>query len=159
MASSRRRIPILMRVPVPWVFVLAYLVGLGLQAFVPIALAPEIRQVARIIGWVLLSAGVAVAAWSLVLFRTARTTTIPFEEPSALVVSGPYRLSRNPMYLALTLAYLGEAAILGQVWPLVPLVATFVYVNWTVIPFEERRLQETFGDAYARYRVTVRRWL
>ena len=159
MASPRPSIPLLMRVPVPWVFVLAYLVGVVLQAFIPIPIGAETRRVARIAGVVGLTAGVALAVWALVIFRTVRTTTVPFGKSSALVTWGPYRFSRNPMYVALTLAYLGEAGILGQVWPLPLLLLTLVYVNGTLIPFEESSLQETFGDAYAQYRASVRRWV
>jgi len=106
-----------------------------------------------------LTAGVALAVWALTIFRKVRTTTIPFGRSSALVTWGPYRFSRNPMYVALTVAYLGEAGILGQVWPLPLLLLTLVYVNGTLIPFEESRLQESFGDAYAQYRASVRRWV
>ena len=148
-----------MRIPVPWVFVLAFLVGVVLQAFAPIAIGAETRRVARIGGIVGLTAGVALAVWALAIFRKVRTTTIPFGESSALVTWGPYRFSRNPMYVALTLAYLGEAGILGQVWPLPLLLLTLMYVNGTLIPFEESRLQETFGDAYAHFRASVRRWV
>ena len=148
-----------MRIPVPWVFVLAYLVGVALQAFIPISISPEPRRIARIAGFVGLTAGVALAVWALAIFRRVRTTTIPFGKSSALVTWGPYRFSRNPMYVALTLAYLGEAGILGQVWSLPLLLLTLVYVNGTLIPFEESRLQETFGDAYTQYRASVRRWV
>jgi protein-S-isoprenylcysteine O-methyltransferase Ste14 len=159
MATPRPSIPLLMRIPVPWVFVLAFLVGVVLQAFIPIAIGAETRRVARIAGIVGLTAGVALAVWALTIFRKVRTTTIPFGKSSALVTWGPYRFSRNPMYVALTVAYLGEAGILGQVWPLPLLLLTLVYVNGTLIPFEESRLQETFGDAYAQYRASVRRWV
>jgi protein-S-isoprenylcysteine O-methyltransferase Ste14 len=148
-----------MRIPVPWVFVIAYCVGLLPQAYVPIELPPATRHLVRIAGFVLLPAGVALAAWSLTIFRGQGTTTIPGEQSRALVTWGPYRFSRNPMYVSLTLAYLGEAGLLGHVWPLVPLATTLVYLNWTVVPIEEARLQETFGAAYAEYRARVRRWL
>jgi protein-S-isoprenylcysteine O-methyltransferase Ste14 len=148
-----------MRIPVPWVFVLAYLVGVVLQAFVPVPISDETRSIARLAGFALLAAGVALAAWSLVLFRRARTTTIPFGQSSTLVTQGPYRFSRNPMYLALTVAYLGEAGIFGHPWPLLTLLLTLVYVNGMVIPLEEARLQETFGATYVQYRARVRRWL
>ena len=151
--------PIVMRIPVPWVFVLAYVSGVVLQAFIPIPLSPHARDVGRVAGFILLSTGVALAAWALTIFRKTQTTTIPGKISSQLVTWGPYRFSRNPMYVSLTLAYLGEAGILGQVWPFVPLVLTLVYVNWTLVPFEETQLQDTFGTAYAQYRANVRRWL
>ena len=155
MALSR---PLLMRIPVPWVFLLAYFVALIPQAYFPIALPATLRHVARIAGFILLAVGVALAAWSLTIFRRQRTTTIPGEQSRALVTWGPYRFSRNPMYVSLTIAYLGEAGLFGHVWPLVLLTATLVYLNWTVVPIEEARLQETFGAAYTEYSARVRRW-
>ena len=157
MVTERR--PLLMHIPVPWVFIIAYFVGVALQGFLPVELPPTPHRIARIAGFILLPAGVVLAAWCLTIFRRQRTTTIPGEQSRALVTWGPYRFSRNPMYVSLTLAYLGEAGLLVQVWPLLPLVAVLGYLNWTVIPIEEERLQETFGGAYAEYRSRVRRWL
>lgn len=148
----------LMRIPVPWVFVLAYLVGVVLQALFPIPLSPAVRHPALIAGAVLLAAGVLLAAWALTIFRRQGTTTIPGQASARLVTWGPYRFSGNPMYVALTLAYLGEAGILGQVWPLPLLLLTLVYLNSTLIPFEEGHLQQTFGEMYTAYRARVRRW-
>src|SRR5207249_3117984 len=102
----------------------------------------------RAVGVVLLIAGGSMAWWSLSLFRAARTTTIPFEAPSRLVTGGPYRFSRNPMYVSLILVYLGEAAVLAQVGPVLLLPLVIAYLHRTVIPVEEGRLREIFGDAY-----------
>jgi protein-S-isoprenylcysteine O-methyltransferase Ste14 len=63
------------------------------------------------------------------------------------------------MYVGLTLAYIGEAGLTRHVWPLVLLPMVILYVDRVVVPLEERRLQETFGDGYARYCGTVRRWV
>jgi protein-S-isoprenylcysteine O-methyltransferase Ste14 len=76
-----------------------------------------------------------------------------------LVTWGPYRFTRNPMYLGLTFAYLGEAALLKQVWPVLLLPFTLAYLNWTVIPVEETKLADAFKDEYAEYRQRVRRWI
>ena len=148
-----------MHIPVPWVFVIAYFVALVPQAYLPVALPPALRHIVRLAGFVAMPAGVALAVWSLTIFRRQRTTTIPGEQSRALVTWGPYRFSRNPMYVSLTLVYLAEAALLGQVWPLLSLLAVLVYLNWTLVPIEEARLQETFGVAYTEYRSRVRRWI
>jgi protein-S-isoprenylcysteine O-methyltransferase Ste14 len=63
------------------------------------------------------------------------------------------------MYVGLVVAYLGEAAILRQIWPVVFLPLVVAYVNWIVIPVEEAKLTEVIGEPYARYRKEVRRWL
>jgi protein-S-isoprenylcysteine O-methyltransferase Ste14 len=154
------RVHPLMRIPVPWVFLLAYFVGVVLEGYLPSPeLEPGVRRAAHAAGFVLLAVGAALAVTCLVMFRKARTTTIPGQESSRLVTHGPYRFSRNPMYVSLTVVYLGEAAALGQLWPLVPLLLTLAYLHWTVIPYEEARLQQSFGATYDAYRARVRRWV
>ena len=147
-----------MHVPVPWVFVLAYLVGLGLQVLFPFQIHED-AAIVRTAGFLLLAIGGIIAAWCLTIFARRRTTTVPFGVSSELVTSGPYQFSRNPMYVGLTLIYLGEAAVLDQLWPLLPLFAVLAYLDKVVIPYEESRLRATFGQEYERYGARVRRWV
>jgi len=154
------RIHPLMHIPVPWVFVLTYLAGVGLQYLVPLTInSTDIILISHIVGIILLIGGVPLAVWSLGIFRAARTTTVPFEAASKLVTWGPYRFSRNPMYVSLVLIYLGEAGLQVQIWPLLLLPLTVAYIHGTVIPVEEARLREVFGDAYKLYCARVRRWI
>ena len=148
----------LLLVPVPWVFVLGYLLGVVVELVrrsVPAGAFPG----AGIAGAVVFAIGAIIAGWGLVTFRRARTTTVPGEKSAQLVTWGPYRFTRNPMYVGLTVAYLGEALILRQIWPLLFLPLVLAYVNWVVIPLEETRLLEVFGADYDRYRSRVRRWI
>ena len=148
-----------LHMPVPWVFVLAYLVGVALQLPFPASVGSASLALAiRLAGLAVFVAGAWIAGWGLLLFHRVETTTTPGEAPARLVTGGPYRFTRNPMYVGLTLAYIGEAGLLVQLWPLPLLVLTLAYVNWFVIPVEEASLAE-FGDEYARYRARVRRWL
>ena len=156
--SGGHPIRLLMRVPVPWVFVLTYLVGAGLEFGHPSHTGTEPLRGVSVAGGVLFALGAAVAGWSLVIFRRARTTTVPGRASSKLVTWGPYRFSRNPMYVGLIVAYLGEAGILKQVWPILLLPLTVAYLNRIVIPVEEARLTEVFGKEYEQYRMSVRRW-
>jgi protein-S-isoprenylcysteine O-methyltransferase Ste14 len=149
----------LMLVPVPWVFVLTYLVGVGVEHVLPLYVSLEALPGVSVAGVVLFVIGASIAGWGLLTFRKARTTTVPGRASCRLVTWGPYRLSRNPMYVGLTLAYLGEAGILKQVWPAVLLPLTVAYVNWVVIPVEEGKMREVFGEEYERYRARVRRWV
>jgi protein-S-isoprenylcysteine O-methyltransferase Ste14 len=148
-----------MRVPVPWVFVLTYFVGVGLEHAWPSRIPESAALACRIGSGALLSAGVVVAAWSLLIFWRARTTTVPGKASSRLVTWGPYRVSRNPMYVSLVMAYLGEAGILMQAWPVACLPLTVAYLNWIVVPVEESKLREVFGATYEQYCSRVRRWL
>src|SRR5919201_6619369 len=107
----------LLNIPVPWVFVLNYLVGVAVNRAQPIVIPEQAQVAATVAGIVLFAAGAVIAGWALVLFRTAHTTTVPGERSTTFVTSGPYRFTRNPMYVGLTLAYLGEAGILKHIWP------------------------------------------
>jgi len=155
---NKNPLHLVMRIPVPWVFVLAYLAGVGVELFARSDRRPS-RFGLGVSGAVLFFLGSVIAGWSLVIFRRARTTTVPGRASARLVTQGPYRLSRNPMYIGLTLAYLGEAGILGQAWPIAFLPPVLAYLNWVVIPVEEARLTEVFGSEYDQYRAKVRRWM
>jgi protein-S-isoprenylcysteine O-methyltransferase Ste14 len=150
---------VLLRVPVPWVFVLAYLIGVGLEFVRPTILFLKAPQLTTSVGAMLFTAGAIIAGWGLVLFRKAHTTTVPGRVSARLVNYGPYQFTRNPMYVGLTLAYLGEAGLLKQIWPLAILPFVLAYLNWIVIPLEETRLIQVFGMEYDRYRAQVRRWV
>ena len=149
----------LLRIPVPWVFVLAYLAGVVLEKLIPLHLSTALPSSTYIAGVVLFAIGAVIAGWSWVIFHRAGTTRVPGEASSTLVTWGPYRFSRNPMYVGLVFAYLGEAGMLRQVWPVLLLPVVLAHLNWTVIPLEEFRLREAFGDTYDQYRHRTRRWM
>ncbi len=93
------------------------------------------------------------------LFGRLRSRPCCRSSPTTLVTCGPYHFTRNPMYVGLAIAYLGEAGILKQVSPVAVLPLVIAYLNWIVIPIEEARLQEVFGEKYQQYRSRVGRWL
>lgn len=150
---------LLIHVPVPWVIVLTFLVGVGLEHLAPIRMSIVSMRVTDFAGAMLLITGAIVAATGWLIFRRVRTTTVPGRASSRLVTWGPYRFSRNPMYVGLFIAYLGEAGLLRQVWPMLLLPFTVAYINWIVVPVEEVRLREVFGEEYDKYRARVRRWI
>lgn len=152
-------IRLLMAVPVPWVFVLTYLLGAALQSTRPENIHSEVARVSTVAGGLVFALGAVIAGWSLIIFRMVRTTTVPGKSSVKLVTWGPYRFTRNPMYIGLTLAYLGEAGLLKQIWPVLVLPLTLGYLNWIVIPVEEARLKDVFQDEYQRYCARVRRWI
>lgn len=153
-------VPLLMRIPVPWVFVLAYLIGVTLNLILPINVrSTEALWMGRMAGIAVLALGVLIAFSALRLFHRSSMTTVPFETPTKLVTSGPYRASRNPMYWGLMLMYLGVGGTQGQVWPLIVLPLLLGYLDRLVIPVEERRLLQVFGNEYHQYCARVRRWL
>ena len=93
----------LLHVPVPWVFVLSYLVGAALESMRRGTIRPEAARASTIAGGILFVVGAVIAGWGLVLFREARTTTVPGKSSVKLVTRGPYRFTRNPMHVGLIL--------------------------------------------------------
>jgi protein-S-isoprenylcysteine O-methyltransferase Ste14 len=158
--KKSKPIKILLHIPVPWVYVLTYLVSLIPQLVFPIVIhSRKALTIIKITGDVFFVTGVFFALWSLIIFHKARTTTTPGETSDKLVMSGPYRTSRNPMYVSLILAYLGEAGFLSQVWPVIFLPLILIYVNRVVIPLEEEVLKQDFKEEYENYCLRVHRWL
>jgi protein-S-isoprenylcysteine O-methyltransferase Ste14 len=104
-------------------------------------------------GWTLVGAGVAISASAV---RAA--SDVDLEQPSTLISSGPYAISRNPMYIGWTLLYVGGALISRNTWMVgsLPVVAELIHRD---VLREEHTLEQTFGEEYVRYRKLVRRYL
>jgi protein-S-isoprenylcysteine O-methyltransferase Ste14 len=114
---------------------------------------------ARPLGIALVVAAVLLFGYSVRLFRAAGTP-VPARKPTtAIVRSGPYRFSRNPIYLAFSLLQLGIAIWVGSWWLVATLAAAVAIIHWVVIPREERYLETRFGAEYLGYKAAVRRWL
>ncbi|HEY3065929.1 MAG TPA: isoprenylcysteine carboxylmethyltransferase family protein [Methylomirabilota bacterium] len=142
----------------PPVYFLAFVV-LMLILDVVAPLADVIPRPLRHVGTILIVAGALLSLSATLLFRRARTTIKPFRQSSALVRGGPYRVTRNPMYLGMVVALIGVAIRLGALTPFV-VVPVFAWIIQTAfIQAEERLLEQTFGAQYAQYRARVRRWL
>lgn len=151
---------LLLHIPVPWVFILVYLIGVLLHMIYPIHwIEEEHTFVMELAGGILFILAGILAGWCLWIFKKAHTTTIPGQRSKKLIIGGPYRFSRNPMYLSLTLAYLGEGLLLVQAWPIFLLPFVVMYVHFIVIPLEESILTADFQDDYANYCQKIRRWL
>ena len=109
------------------------------------------------LGFVL--SGVDLTVWAIATLMRAHTTFIPWDQVAAMVSTGPFRLSRNPIYLADAIAYLGGAMLIHSWWPLLVLPGILWVMRRKVIDREEAYLTERFGDAYREYQLRVRRWL
>lgn len=147
-------------VPPPLLFVLGFLVGLLADGVVPVAvLGAGRRSLAVPLGWGSVAAGLGLMFWGIATFAAARTAVMPHLPARRLVTSGPYRFTRNPMYVGIVLAYAGLAILIDTAWPLLLLPAVLLLLVLVVVRREERYLDRTFGDAYRAYRHRVRRWL
>lgn len=148
----------LFMVPPPLLFGIAFGAGWLLQLWIPV---PSALHSAALFygGCTLLAVGLCLGILLAASFVVQRTTLNPFAAPSIFVERGPYRFSRNPMYLANVLAYLGGAMMLGSIWPLVTLLAPIAILSGVVIPFEEASMLTRFGQTYRDYCGRVRRWI
>ena len=112
-----------------------------------------------ITGYALMGVGIGLIIWCAVLFRRARTPIIPRNRPDAMVTDGPYRFSRNPIYLADAAILSGWILVVGSPVALVLLPAFVLIINKRFITGEETVLRQEFGDAYSNWSRKVRRWL
>jgi protein-S-isoprenylcysteine O-methyltransferase Ste14 len=111
------------------------------------------------LGAFLIVVAVVLFIFAVLELRRAGTPPEPYKPTTAIVTSGPYRVTRNPIYLSFTLVQLGIALWTGSGWILVLLLPVLVLMNYAVIAREERYLDRKFGDEYFRYRRRVRRWM
>ena len=150
------------RFPPPLLFVAGLSIGLTLDRLVlRVRLVGDDvnRTPLLILGWLGIVSGLAFAAWGITTFRRERTAIVPFKPARAVVASGPYRWSRNPMYVGLTAVYAGVALVRNAAWPLILMPVVLTALWFLVIRREERYLTHAFGETYVRYQQSVRRWL
>lgn len=156
-AGADSTTPLLVRVPAP-LYVL-FFIGVA-EGIFRSGLVGASRFAVPALGMTCVGLSIIIAQWAIGLFALLKTSILPGAEKNmALVENGPYRFTRNPMYLSLLLGGAGIALMVGH-WPLylVP-VASFVTFALIFIPHEEAQLERQFGERYRAYRMKVRRWL
>jgi len=147
------------RFPPPLIYAGGFVVGYAVHQFVPAHLRAELSAPQRVAAWCLVAAAVLLAGSALFLFRRAGTTPNPTKRTTALVLHGPYRFTRNPIYLGFAALYLGLALLVNSLWPLLLLPAVIALVQTHVIAREEAYLEARFGEEYRTYKARVRRWI
>jgi protein-S-isoprenylcysteine O-methyltransferase Ste14 len=141
----------------PLIFLAAIVIGLVLNRLIPIQPFPATPS--RVTGTSLCIASGLVGVWGAVTMRRAGTNVRPDRPVTVLVTGGPFRFSRNPLYVSLTVLYLGITMLLNAFWPFATLVPALAFVRWKIVLREERFLETKFGDEYRAYKARVRRWL
>ena len=144
--------------PPPLIYLGMLLLGLALERFLPIHL--ELTPIGRYLGGgLLILAGLGYAVAALGLFRSAGTKPEPWKTTSAIVRSGVYARTRNPMYLGMAMIYAGLGFVFSSLAVLLLLSVVILLIQSQVIAREERYLESKFGEEYRQYKDNVRRWL
>jgi len=111
------------------------------------------------IGWSFILLGILLFGWSCIHFIKAKTFIDIRKSTTKLITQGPYKFSRNPMYLSNTLLYLGVAIVFGQTVTLGCIIPCLIVLHYYTIVKEEQYLESKFGKIYLSYRQRVRRWV
>jgi protein-S-isoprenylcysteine O-methyltransferase Ste14 len=144
----------------PFLFLGALAIGCLLSLILPIG--PGLGRpntLALLVGLAFVLIGVVLAVLSVRGFHLAGTSVVPGEPSTALVVTGPYALTRNPIYIGFVVAYFGLAIVLTSAWMLLLLIPVLVILQRGVVEREEAYLEGKFGEAYRKYQARVPRWL
>ncbi len=143
----------------PLPFVLAVVAGvLAHVLWEPFRLFPE-YWLGHAAAWPLIAAAMVLIAWAQRTMAGAGESSNVYKPNGAIVSTGPFAFTRNPMYLSMTLLYTGIAFLVNTAWPVVLFPVVLMLIQYGVISREERYLESKFGDAYRQYRTRVRRWL
>ena len=147
---------VIIRPPLAWG--LAVIAGLALNWLVPLPFLP-VDLPAGWLGAMVFILALALVAWAIVTITRAGSN-VPTNLPTTTIVaSGPYRFTRNPIYLGMFLGLIGLAIAFDNLWLLMMLVPFALVIRYGVVAREETYLERKFGDVYRRYRARVRRWL
>jgi protein-S-isoprenylcysteine O-methyltransferase Ste14 len=143
--------------PPPLLYLVTVLAGVALHLAKPVAFVPS--GLAVVLGVPLVLGALLLGVWAIRELDRAGTP-VPTREPTrAIVTTGPYRFSRNPIYVSMSVLHLGIAIWVNSVWLLLTLATVLIVMNYGVVAREERYLERRFGKPYLSYKAAVRRWL
>ena len=147
---------VIIRPPLAWA--LAVIVGLALDWLLPLPFLPA-GLPAAFLGAMVFVLALALFAWAIITITRAGSK-VPTNQPTTTIVeSGPYRITRNPIYLGMFLGLIGLAIAFDNLWLLIMLVPFALVIRYGVVAREEAYLDRKFSDVYRGYRSRVRRWL
>ena len=143
--------------PPPLIYAVALAVGLLVNRSYPVPFLP--RALKRALGLLLVGCGLMTGGSAIYTIRSAGSNENPYRPATTVVAGGPYRYTRNPMYVGFTLIYAGISALANALPPILLLPAVFAVMRRGVIEREERYLERKFGDEYLYYKGRGRRWI
>ena len=141
----------------PLIYGAGLLLGFAIQFVFPVSALPP--ELAFRLGVVVVLASAWIVVSALRALARAKTSFDLRQPTTAVVTDGAFRFSRNPMYVALTLLYLGVGLLVNSLWVLLLVMPVMVVIQRGVVEREERYLERKFGEEYLRYRAHVRRWI
>ncbi|MBN2301467.1 MAG: isoprenylcysteine carboxylmethyltransferase family protein [Lentisphaerae bacterium] len=147
-----------MKKPSPLTFLLAAIVLSTVLHFL-LPLQQLLKFPWRLVSILPLLTGIALNLSADQIFKRYNTTVKPFEKSNALITSGVFRITRNPMYLGMTLILLGIALLMGSITPYLVVIAFPILVDHWFISPEEKLLENTFGDQFRQYQRQIRKWI
>ena len=156
MTTENRDLPGVIAPP-PLIYVGFIAAGLVLNALYPLPFLP--KAVTLITGIALSIFGAFIIAQAFRAMGRADTPVDPYEASRAIVTDGPYRFTRNPIYVGFALIYLGLACLDNSLWAVWLWPVALLVIDRGVIAREERYLESKFGEAYRQYKAKVRRWV
>ena len=156
MADTADTANVIVRPPIAWT--LAVLAGLALKWLMPLSFLPTAVPTGWL-GTIVFALALALVAWAISTMTRAGSN-VPTSLPTTTIVeTGPYRFTRNPIYVGMVMGLIGLAIAFNSLWLLMTLVPFALVISYGVITREEAYLERKFGDVYRRYHTRVRRWL
>ncbi|MDP1680190.1 MAG: isoprenylcysteine carboxylmethyltransferase family protein [Burkholderiales bacterium] len=141
--------------PPPLIYAACLLGAWWMEGRLPLGFGPAGRE----LGWIVIALGLAGMAWALAAIWGNHTTVNPYKAANNLVTSGPFRFSRNPIYVSDWLVYVGVMLLMQTLWPLLFAPLIWGLMRYAVIAHEEAHLEAKFGAEYRAYKARVRRWV
>ena len=141
----------------PTYFIILLLLSLGLHFVFPVMRLVSLPY--NYLGILIIIFGIILNLWTDSLFKKKQTSVKPHEMPSSFISSGPFKISRHPMYLGMALILLGVAVFLGSLITFIFPIMFIVIMEKLFIPIEEKNLEKKFGKKYIAYKKRVRKWI
>lgn len=143
--------------PPPLIFIIGMVIGYVIHYKFPISLEESIYM--NLFGKFLITVAIIILSYVLYLFFKAKTHIEPWKPTSAIISTGLFAYSRNPIYAAFCVATVGLGLVFNNMWMVVSFIPSAIFVYHIAIKKEEQYLENKFGDEYLLYKQNVRRWL
>lgn len=140
-----------------YILLASIMLGFVINYFVPIRILPKVIHIP--LGIIILIAAIRILVLCVDRFQKAKTSISPYKPVKSLIMKGPYKQSRHPMYFGRALGQLGIGVLFGNIWILLMLIPGLIFIWYGVIVPEEKYLEQRFGKKYLDYKRSVRCWI